>query len=318
MSVIRITFLAAAGLGLLAGCGGGSGGTATEAASFEEALGLDQASIQAREAKVQEKVRACMKAEGFDYIPLDPSNSNMQFRLMGPGAGNDDPEFRKKNGYGIATMAGGRRSSVGAASDPNQAIREGLSDADREAYELALFGEANVSGAGDRGIRITRRAAGGGGGEGVSAPEERGCFGKAQAAVPGGPAELGDDLRDLFERIEADPRLIAANQEWAACMADAGYPDFDTPRAIVQHLVQQMNQLSGAPEPDEDGRTAFVIGGADIDPEALAELKAEELELASLDDDCAKKTGRSKVEREVREEAQARFLEEHPDLVAGS
>jgi hypothetical protein len=316
MSVTRITLLAAAGLGLFAGCGGGSGDTSTQAASFEEALGLDQASMQAREAQVQEKVRACMKAEGFDYIPVDPSNSSMQFRVTGPGAGNDDPEFRKKNGYGIATMLGARRSSADASSDPNQAIREGLSDADREAYELALFGEANVGGAGERGIRITRRA-GGGSGDGP-ALEERGCFGKAQAAVPGGPAELGDDLRDLFERIEADPRLIAANQEWAACMADAGYPDFDTPRAIVAHLVQQMNQLSGDSEPEEGGRTTFVIGDADIDQEALAELKVEELELAGLDDDCAEETGRSKVEEEVREEAQARFLEEHPDLAAGS
>ena len=39
---------------------------------------------------------------------------------------------------------------------------------------------------------------------------------------------------------------------------------------------------------------------------------------ALVDDDCAKKSGRTKIEKQVRDEAEKRFLDEHPDLSGGN
>ena len=69
-------------LGVVAGCGSDPASDASsKGKSFEEAIGMDEASMQAREVKVQEAVRTCMKAEGFDYIPVDPSQGGMSMKF---------------------------------------------------------------------------------------------------------------------------------------------------------------------------------------------------------------------------------------------
>src|SRR5438105_2259392 len=110
MSITRTaSALAAAGLTLLpAACGSGPAKASAKGQSFEQALGIDDASLQAREAKVQEAVRACMKAEGFDYIPTDPSKSHMKVAVGGSGPAGEDAATLRTKGYGITTMFGGK------------------------------------------------------------------------------------------------------------------------------------------------------------------------------------------------------------------
>src|SRR5207237_494338 len=164
-----------------------------------------------REVKVQEKVRTCMKAQGFDYVPIDPSQSGMTVRVGGPDRGpeNDDPEFRRTKGYGITTGFHDRPATAEQARDPNQAIRDRLSDADKEADDRALFGKAAeqmTTNGGERGFVVAAPAPGGAGGAGGperANPADEGCFGTAQREVPGGPATLGNSLEELRKRIES-------------------------------------------------------------------------------------------------------------------
>jgi hypothetical protein len=323
MSAKRIILVLAC-LGILAGCGSdpATNASSSKKKTFEEVLGMDEASQQAREAKVQEAVRTCMKAEGFEYIPLDPSQSNMRVSFKGGGDSGDSVKDRKTKGYGITTgfMGMGKaRPASGQSDDPNQAIREALSEADKLAYDTALMGpemaKMRAAGGGATGgVRIQRQAGSTSeaGGDGPS-----GCMDKAEREVPGGPEALGADLKEMEERALADPRVVTANRDWAACMAKAGYTDFEQPDDARKYIEGKMDALMGA-EPQGDGVTKFAIGGDDIDQAKLADLRQEEITVAVADGKCQDKTGYAKMETKIRAEYEQRFLDEHPDLTSGS
>jgi hypothetical protein len=316
---------AAATAVLLGACGSGDAGAA-QVTSIEDALGLDENAIQEREAKVQEEVRRCMEAEGFDYLPMDPSRLNV--RVIGPGR-EDNAEFRRTKGYGITTTFGERPAVEENSADPNGEIREAMSEEERQAYDKALFGAAAAGedGGGSFSVRI---------GPGVGSvepageapdPAQMGCFGQAQEKVGSNDKleRLGPQLQELQERIASDPRMVRANAAWAACMSEAGF-DFETPEDIPPFLFGKVQELQQA----LDGGTSDPPGGQDElrapDPEQmeallnspeLASLQREELALAKADDACSESTGRRDTAKKVRAEAEKRFLDEHPDLGAG-
>jgi hypothetical protein len=292
---------ATAALALLSACGGGDDPSA-KAQSFEEALGMDQDSMLAREAKVQEKIRICMKAEGFDYIPEDPSQSRMQFKA---GPDSESPATLRKEGYGITNMPKRVSEPAGAGGDnPNDAIREALSESDKEAYDIALFGQHEKREEGDRGAVIVRRQVGGKGG----GPEtEPGCAGKAQRQVPGGPEQFIDAMDELKERIGTDARMVAVEREWRECMTESGY-DWDTPGKIRDYLFGKLEAALGG----EDGEIHF---DADMASNAaVTALHQEELTIAKADADCREETRYQAITEKVVEEAQQRYLDEHPNL----
>lgn len=309
-SVTAVLALAAAAL--LGACGGGSSPSAAKARpnSIEDALGFDEGSMQTREAKVQEEVRRCMQAEGFDYVPIDPSKQELV--RVGPGFTNDDKEFRRTKGYGVSTLAGeSPTNSSGNDSDPNQRVREALSEEDRKAYDRALFGVGAESGPGPGGGVIIRddAPAGGHSGSEPGAKVDGGCFQAANEKVGGNDFEkVGPKLEELEERVRSDPRMVKVDAAWSTCMAGAGY-DFERPDDIVPALFERMNSLIGGPSAGSG-----VFTPPDPDNPELVELQRDELAMAKADDGCATKTGRTAVAKKVRAEAERRFLDENPDF----
>ena len=326
---------------LLGACGSSGGGTA-QVTSIEEALGMDENAIQEREAKVQEEIRKCMEAEGFDYVPMDPSRLNI--KVMAPGDG-DNTEFRRTKGYGITTTFGeGTPLDEEGSTDPNQEIREALSDAEQEAYDKALFGAAAVREEGGGGFSVHISAGASAGAGEVNAAErapdaaQMGCFGQAREKVGGNDdiERLGPKLQELQERIASDPRMVTANAAWAECMSEAGF-DFVSPEGIPPYLFGKMQELQsslgGGGDDGDDGTDgigggggggAIVIGPSSAedmealrDSPELAALQREELALARADDECSESTGRRETAQEVRAEAEERFLEENPNLASG-
>lgn len=292
-------------------------------ATVGEALGLDGSDFREREAKVQEAVRRCMEDEGFDYIPMDASAMNVQIRS--PGS-DDNAEFRRTKGYGITTTFGDRPTSsveVEGDSDPNQMIREALTEEEQAAYDKALFGAA--AGEARRGEFAVRVGPGPGGAvaaeDAGEAPDlfQAGCFGKAQSEVGDNNRlqRVGPRLQEMEERISSDPRMVKANADWAACMADAGF-DFDKPEDIVPFLFGKLQALhedgdDGAQD-DPEAPRGITIGGPPPDSPELAALQQEELALAKVDDDCSERTDRRDTAKKVRAEAEKQFLADNPDL----
>src|SRR3954469_4886843 len=86
-------------------CGGNEKAPAKPgpAAEIEDQLGLDQSGSMARQSRVEAAIRDCMKAEGFDYVPVDPVAQRAA--LLGSGRLSDE-DFINQFGYGISTLWG--------------------------------------------------------------------------------------------------------------------------------------------------------------------------------------------------------------------
>ena len=273
--IIAIVLLAAA-------CGGGS-----TKAKVEDELGLDPEGIIARQSKIETVIRDCMKAQGFEYVPVDPVAQRTG--LTGQSGFNED-EFEKAYGYGITTLYAQR---LNIPADPNTAIRNRLSATEQTAYTRALSGEfadatfAVAADTGDYG-RLG------------------GCTRQATETVFGGAEVLQSlvaKLDELDQRIASDARMQKAIARWSECMRGTGY-ELPEPEQVDEVLKKRLDAIVG---PSSDRRT-------DYDKAALAALQRDEVAMVAADKDCEKKNVQ-KVEDGVRVEYEVAFREQNADLL---
>jgi hypothetical protein len=290
----------------LSACGGSgdaegssTGGKSAKHANgpVEDQLGFDTAGIMARQSRVEADIHECMKAQGFDYVPVDPFAQ----RAAVTGASRlSDEDFLKQFGYGISTLWG----RGGAQVDPNERLRASLGPADRRAYDRALWGENPGS---------TFQAAVDSG----DFTKLGGCTRKATESVFGGAqvlTQLQGKLDQLDERILADQRMVRALEHWTSCMAAAGYR-YEDPDEIDSDLTKRMEKIVG-PVP---GPFATGPGGGQkappYDHAALAALQREEVALARADYACERKDI-TPVEAAVRPQYEAQFRQRNQALIS--
>jgi hypothetical protein len=290
-------------LALPAGCGGDAGdenegattpppAQAQADAGIEEELGFTRKGIAAAQAKVENSIAACMKAEGFEYVPSDPVAA--QAALTGKPNMSDE-EFERTYGHGIATLYGKGSSQ----SDPNAKIRAQLGEADRRAYDRTLHGghpEQTFAYAIDNG----------------DFTELGGCTRKAAEAAFGGTrllTTLQRELDELDEAIVNDQRVVKANAEWRTCMRDATGEDFEDSEAVEDTIRTRLEQIVG-----EVLAPGQVAPEGSYDPAALRELQRLEVEWTNQDLACEEQHI-SDVEDTVREEKEARFRDENAELL---
>jgi hypothetical protein len=283
--VRRIASVVLAGCLLLTGCGRG-GAEADETPSLDEQLGLSDEGMLQRQSQAENHIRDCMKQQGFDYVPVDP---RAQMAAMVGAAGLSKEDFEKQFGYGITTLYEQRLNRVGDSA--NVSIREGLSDADRAAYDRALHGDnptATLGAALDSG----------------DFTQLGGCIKEAADAVFGGPEVLSSlqaKLDELDERMLADPRMVKAVRAWTDCMRAAGYPGLQEPESVDATL--------------QAGLDAIVGTGGPYDRAALTALQKDEVAMVGADIACEEQHI-SDVEDEVTTEYEARFRQENATLLS--
>ncbi len=290
--------LAVAALLLLASCG--SGGTPADDQAVDEQLGFDQAGLLERQAKVENAVRDCMKAQGFEYVPVDPVAR--QTSLVG-APGMSEQEFEKQFGYGITTLYERRRQQ--AAGGPNQAIRDRFSPAEQAAYDRALVGDnldATFADAVDTGD-FTRLG---------------GCTRSATEQVFGGAEVLRtvqSKLDDLDARILADPRMVKAVGAWSGCMRAKGF-DLANPDQVDVVLKRKLVAIVG---PGAAASSAAIAGAGAVqvpyDQAVLADLGREEVAIVGADLACEKQHI-TDVEEAVRTEYERAFREQNTGLIS--
>ena len=275
-----------------AACGGDE--AAAPRGAVEDELGFDQAGIAERQSRVEAGISDCMRAQGFDYVPIDP----LAQRAAVTGAARlSDEEFLNQFGYGISTLFG----RGGAQSDPNERIRETLSPADRTAYERALWGEnvgANFAQANDSGD-FSRLG---------------GCTKTSTEEVFGGIETLNTlvgKLDELDEQIAQDQRMVRAIEQWTACMADGGY-EYEEPDDIDGDILEQFQEIVGPSV--EAGSTSTSAAKPDYDQEELAKLQSEEVAIAKADLACETQHI-TPVEEVVRPEYETAFREGNQQLL---
>lgn len=369
--MLRRLLAAIAILALLAGCGGGgsgndgTGGTtaegdvdSTSTTEASESGGVEtladflggnedpeaaQAEYQDQEARRQELIRTCMADEGFDYTPAMPPEGS--FQAFGPG---DEEEMARTQGFGISTWYG-NEDQFGADQemewvDPNQEMIEAMSDSERDAYYTALHGteEERMEGARtetdpETGDEITIM-------EGFGA----GCDGEANEEIYGDQSqvselweEIGPEMEAMQERVQADPRIVEWNQDWSACMAEAGY-EYESQQnmyeSVYEDFQERFNDIVG---PDggygdpfegmseeeveaffedhtQDEIDAFFeeaqeAAQENIDQEALGALQQEEIDLAVANFECG--SDYNELYQEVAADYEADFIAENRDVL---
>ena len=280
--------------GLVAGCGGDA--KSNEAPQeLEDTLGFGSGDgAKEVQSRVENRIRDCMKAQGFDYVPVDPFAQ--QQALTGKTRITDE-EFTRQFGFGISTLFGKGTQQ----SDPNDRIRATLSTADRAAYDRALGGD-------NPGITFAEAVDSG------DFTELGGCTKDASEAAFGGAAvltSLVEKLDGLDERIVQDQRMVKATEKWAACMVDKGYR-YQEPDEIDSDLEGRFKSIVGA---GVAPGTSTPPPGVSYDRAALTDLQREEVRIANADLDCEKQHIQP-VERAVRPQYEQQFRKENQRLLA--
>lgn len=341
-----------------AACGSQDGETEAGAPSpIAEFLGQDdyfgddaesQAKWAEQEREREDKIAACMKEQGFEYIPRD--NSDFNFTNSPDGIDYDSREYVEKYGFGITTQWY-PQSEVGPdlvgnlyedefeeqeENDPNQAIMEALDDSTREAYQAALWGDPDDFPTFDPETMTEEEL------EEASASFDatpQGCEGEAWADDFNNAfyQEFGDELNDLYESIEDDPRIAASQQEINECVADKGY-DFDAGFSgyeklfeMFQEDLQRIDEMVGSSfevgfeEQDFETMTEEEIDAIYNQPREftdeakalLAEIQAEEIEMALVAYDCGGgNNADGELFQEIAAEYEQRFLDENADKLS--
>ncbi|HEY6738427.1 MAG TPA: hypothetical protein VI076_06210 [Actinopolymorphaceae bacterium] len=257
---------------------------------------------RARQRKVEQIIADCMRDKGFEYVPYIPSEE--------PESPVDEaydlpPEkFAEQYGYGISTMFD-QESKKDAPTSPNDEIRSGLSQQAKAAYDEALYGSAVAVDPESGGAVAEARPLDGD----ETAPEDLGCMPAAHEKVYGSSRDsvrqllaerqkfdgLFKDLDALEKRIQRDPDLAKAHQDWAACMADAEHPGLARPDDAVNAV---------------NGKMSKVFTDEGTDESKLAEVQKFEMAISAADFACRAK-GLTEVEKKVRTEHERAFVDDH-------
>lgn len=291
--------------------------------------------------RFEEMIRSCMAEEGFEYIPVIPPEDS--YRVTGP---EDEEERVHREGFGISTWYGsdnetGAVDSFTEWADPNQAVIDAMSEAERQAYHEAMFGTEEELMDGEVVTGVDPET-----GEEVQVTQgsQPGCYGEASELMFGGAMEaerlmfeLSPELDELNQRIEADPRIVAWEKDWSACMAARGYDYTDRDDMRVrgfQDLQARFDEIVGSLDPfegwSEEELQTFIDDHSDaeiealqqqaeeaaraaVDEEALAALRQEEIDLAVADFEC--NAGFTDLYQEVAAEYEATFISENLEVL---
>jgi len=229
-------------------------------------FGLPQAEVARRVDAVESLIATCMRDAGFEYVPVDYATVSAATKNTKPSGLTAD-QFRAQFGYGITTQfVDSNNLAMLDVGEQNSRIRNSLSTADRVAYLHALYGDnpsaTFIASLGNEDLSPTG-----------------GCTRRAVEQVFT-PAELGPGFVNYQNaqgaRVDQDPRVLAAEKDWATCMRQAGY-SYNNSDEIKADLTNRLDAITKGAAPDTlsvDAKTA------------LQQLQGEELAMAAADHQC--------------------------------
>ena len=271
---------------------------ATYDSPIQDFLGVDysnfdsedaQAEFAAQEREAQEKITTCMRELGWEYVPMDGAGDIFfggdPFEADGLEYGS--AEWVAKYGLGITTQAFGQGQvgpdlvgyddsqmaefdeAMADQPDPNAEYVNSLSEAEQEAYFTDLYGDQPEF---DDTLTEEEQEAF------WNDWEPTGCQSVAYDTGFGGPEQafyeaFGDELDEMYERVSADPRIVAQQSELADCLAESGHSisaDEDPWQQFYEMFESDMESLyesSGAFQDPSEG----------LDPESMSEEEINEI-----------------------------------------
>ncbi|MCL2594104.1 MAG: hypothetical protein FWD83_01070 [Promicromonosporaceae bacterium] len=277
-----------------------------------------QAEMDAQHRQVEEAIAVCMAEYGFNYIPNISGGGSII--IWGDDDDSDLPqwgsrEFAEIFGYGISTdpwrMDEGDMDGVmpevdgNEWFDPNAEQVEAMSEGEREAWSEALWGPPFDWDSGEDWDMYLHG----------------GCHGRAQEQVwrhetPAQFEALEQEIQTLWEQVQADPRISAANVSWSSCMADEGHPGLSSADDPLMLLQEEWGDMHGWNNEDlwqNWDWDAFPEGPEfpTPDPAEVTAFTAREIAMAVADFDCRASAGIDRIRQEVDHDLQQQFVDRH-------
>lgn len=273
----------------------------------------------AREREASDAAAICMRSYGYEYIPWTSAEIVAPALLDAPPRGTQ--EFAAEVGYGILfNLPRQLETHPAAKQDPNLVFLDGLSRDQQAVYYQTLYG----AGAGVIGPRA----------QSVDPDlyQEGGCLGRelnrdgstTRANLLG---SLRPSFHDLAARANADPRLLAYDATWSACMAESGYRYASTVTAQADFEARFAELWSGADFPSSNysadelasmtrsERAEIYADTPGFDRETWMAHLADEIEVATQDHVCQRDQQRFDIYAEVLRGFEQQWILENESAV---
>lgn len=285
---------------VLTGCGGFAGPDRSSdddpplssyLEAFSDTGGSDddqRARLAAQQTEREHRVAECMAHQGFEYTP----DTQDVAAASAPETLPDDRDWVGRYGYGVVD-APGRDTPVDPDEqwvDPQAAYVATLAPERQQAFIDALYGSVAEAGAG----------------EGAA---EGGCLATAAREVAADDPLRGEQFAPLLEELNtlwaSEPDwagMPELNEEWAACMTEAGHTGHRLQSEAEQSIHAAWDSLWDAADPE----ALF-----DAEDPAVTALKEREVALALADLDCREQTDYRARAATAQREAEEAFVAEH-------
>jgi hypothetical protein len=290
------SLLSLASLGLAA-CGDAADPVAAEeASSLEDYFGYgdpaaQQAQLERRQRAAEASIVECMRAQGFEYTPFIQQGT---FSLPPQPKRGEEVAYKRKYGYNFTSFLTASTPQTQSNENPNDKRVAAMSEAERNAYQKALYG-----------FDVTKAQA-----DPSVIPD--GCQNKAWSSETDLWTPLIPKFEALQRKTDADPKIAKLNASFVSCMRKAGH-SINKESDIYEKLLSPRQQklfndtFSSSPETSVASSQASVptIPQAKID-----EFQKYELLVANADADCRpqKEVDQIRVIRATYEKA---FIDEN-------
>lgn len=254
------------------------------------------------ERETERRTALCMIEEGFEYVPVDYSG----LAQFSSDLDRDSLAYLEQYGFGIATDPLAELTDAYlAVQNPNEQYLETLSPAESAAYYQTFAGMSEDELQASTGF-ITD-----------------GCRGTADADVYqvfGVISSFLDKIQDIDAQLSAQPEVIVARRDWAACMAEEGIVA-ESPVALRTSIreahadvIENNNSYvdGSAPRPNYGDPVLGAQGPDPLTDSAKSQIDAvaaEEIRAAIQDLECG--VDLRSVEAELRVELEAAFIRSH-------
>lgn len=236
---------------------------------------FERSSLEQRQL-YEDTVTSCMLQAGFEYTPEYERRRTPEPPIE---SGESAAAYAETHGWGVSES----RVQRGGPISPNSLYRKSLSEAELEAYEIALW---RTDGDGDT-VPCADVAA-------------QTVANESKLAVAFD--EYGDDFGELVERFWSDLRITSFHAEWSTCMTGWGY-DYRSPSLLRRDLEDRSDELiSAGPSEFED---------------RLNQMLAYETAAATASLDCGMPpapASQPDIYRIVLTDLAHRFLQDNPEF----